>query len=215
MFSVLIVLGNLTYQKFVHIDLFNFLKFELSTGAILYPLTFLITDLIAEFYGKENANFCVKLGIATNIVVALIISFMDCLPATSWSKISSEEFHKIFGFYNIAFLGSILACFFSQSLDIIIYLAIKKLTKDRFLWLRNFISTSISLLIDTSIVIIFMSIFGIFAKEQILPLIKNSYSFKLLFAALNIPIFYLAVWIIRKKASLGSYRSEGRNLYKI
>lgn len=199
-FSVLIVLGNLIYQKFVHLDLFGLIKFELSVGAILYPLTFLITDLIAEFYGKDNANFCVKLGIAANIMVALIIGLMDILPATGWSKITNQEFHKIFGFYNIAFLGSILACFISQSLDIKIYLFIKKLTRDRFLWLRNFVSTSISLMIDTAIVIIFMSIFGIFPKEQIFPLITNSYSFKLLFTALNIPIFYFAVFYIKRKS---------------
>ena len=52
-FSTLIILGNLIYQKFVMLQI-PFYKFELSAGAILYPLTFLITDIITELYGKKS-----------------------------------------------------------------------------------------------------------------------------------------------------------------
>ncbi|WP_410526340.1 VUT family protein [Rickettsia massiliae] len=62
-----------------------------------YPLTFLLTDLIAEFYGKERANFCVKLAIIFNIIVILIISLMDKLEATNWSNVDNITFHKVFG----------------------------------------------------------------------------------------------------------------------
>jgi uncharacterized PurR-regulated membrane protein YhhQ (DUF165 family) len=51
-------------------------------GAITYPLTFLLTDLIAEFYGKNKANFCVKLALTINIMVAILIAIMDSLTAT-------------------------------------------------------------------------------------------------------------------------------------
>ncbi|MEY4464318.1 MAG: hypothetical protein RLZZ81_1289 [Pseudomonadota bacterium] len=72
-FTVLIIVGNLIYQKFVSLNIFNLYILELSVGAIFYPLTFLLTDLIAEFYGKERANFCVKIAIVFNIIVVLII----------------------------------------------------------------------------------------------------------------------------------------------
>ena len=51
-FSVVVVSGNLIYQKFIELPFFALHTFELSVGAILYPLTFLLTDLITEFYGK-------------------------------------------------------------------------------------------------------------------------------------------------------------------
>ncbi|MCZ6902528.1 MAG: VUT family protein, partial [Rickettsia endosymbiont of Ixodes persulcatus] len=54
-------------KKLVSLNIFNFYILELSVGAIFYPLTFLLTDLIAEFYGKERANFCIKLAIIFNI----------------------------------------------------------------------------------------------------------------------------------------------------
>ncbi len=203
-FVTLIVTSNLIYQKFVYLPILPFHTFELSVGAILYPLTFLITDLIAEFYGKEKAKFCIKLAIAMNILAALIIAGMDQLEATTWSKIDNSTFHKIFGFYSVAFMGSIIANYIAQSVDVVIYLWIKKLTKNKFLWLRNNISTAISLLIDTSIVVSFLTIFGVLPIEQMLSLIINSYLFKLFFIVFSTPLFYVAFYLIKNFSKINS-----------
>ena len=196
MFTVTIVLNNLTYQKFVKL-LLPFNQVEISVGAILYPITFLITDLIAELYGKAKANFCVTTSIFLNLIVVMIIFIMDSLPATSWSKINDSTFHNVFGFYGVAFVGSILACYISQTLDVYLYISIKKLTKNSLLWLRNLGSTSISLFIDTCVVIIFLTLFGILEKEHMLELIINSYSWKLFFTFCSVPIFYILVSVSR------------------
>ena len=126
LFSVLIVMGNLIYQKFVFLTILPFHTFELSVGAILYPLTFLLTDLITEFYGKEKASFCVKLAISMNIFVACVIIGMDQLEATSWSTVDKMTFYRVFGFYGIAFVGSIIACYIAQIVDITLYLWIRR-----------------------------------------------------------------------------------------
>ena len=159
------MLGNMVYQKFVSLQ-FPFYKFELSVGAILYPLTFLVTDLIVECYGKEKAQFCVKLAVCINILVVMIITFMDYLPATTWSKINDEVFHNVFGYYGVAVIGSIIACYISQIIDVRLYLFISKITNGQYLWLRNIVGTSISLFIDTIVVIVFMTTFNIFPVEQ-------------------------------------------------
>lgn len=195
--SVLIVVGNLIYQKFVLLPILPFHTFELSVGAILYPLTFLLTDLITEFYGKEKANFCVKLGISMNILVAFVIMGMDQLEATQWSKINNIMFHKVFGFYSVAFIGSILACYTAQTVDIILYLWIRKLTKGKWLWARNNGSTAVSLLIDTFMVIAFMTIFGVLPPDRMWGIIINSYLFKLFFSLCSTPLFYMSVKLIR------------------
>jgi uncharacterized integral membrane protein (TIGR00697 family) len=99
--AVLIVIGNMIYQKFVVLPILPFYTFELSVGVITYPLTFLLTDLIAEFYGKNKTNFCVKLALTMNIMVAILIAIMDSLTATEWSKIDDIIFHKVFGLYSL------------------------------------------------------------------------------------------------------------------
>lgn len=206
LFSVLLVMGNLIYQKFVFLPIFSFHTFELSVGAILYPLTFLLTDLITEFYGKEKANFCVRLAICMNIFIACVIAGMDQLESTAWSKIDSATFHKVFGLYSVAFIGSIIACYTAQTVDITIYLWIRKMTKGKWLWARNNGSTAISLFVDTSIVIIFMTTFQILPIDRLWPLIINSYLFKLFFSICSIPLFYILVGFIRNLQQNGSDR---------
>lgn len=196
-FAVLLVTGNLIYQKFVTLSFLPFHTFELSIGAILYPLTFLLTDLIAEFYGREKANFCVQSAIAMNVIIAFVLMGMDALPATEWSKIDTDTFHHVFGFYSVAFIGSILACYVAQRIDILLYLGIRKLTGTKWLWLRNNASTSLSLLIDTSIVISFMTFFGVLPFDRMGSLILNSYLFKLFFSICSTPLFYACVGILR------------------
>ncbi|WP_410519704.1 queuosine precursor transporter [Candidatus Cyrtobacter comes] len=207
LFVSLIMLGNLIYQKFVSLQL-PFYKFELSVGAVLYPLTFLITDLITEFYGKERAQFCIRFAMVINILVAIIIAFMDYLPATEWSKINDETFHNVFGYYGVAFAGSIIACYTSQAIDVRLYLLIHSLTKGKYLWLRNNGSTSISLLIDTTVVIGFMTIFGIFPVEQMWTLIVNSYSWKLFFTICSTPLFYISVSFIKYFSNFNKVRAS-------
>lgn len=204
LFAVIITIGNMIYQKFVALPLLPFHTFEISTGVLFYPLAFLITDLIAEFYGKERASFCVKLGILMNVTAACILLFVDSLDALEWSKVDTATFHRVFGAYHIAFLGSMIACYVSQSIDIRIYLWIKKLTGGRYLWIRNVVSTAFSLLIDTSVVLSFMSFFGALEVESLIALIVNSYSFKLFMTICMTPIFYCAVWMIRRCIRLDS-----------
>lgn len=207
LFVSLIILGNLTYQKFVSLQL-PFYKFELSVGAILYPLTFLITDLITEFYGKEKVQFCIRFAIFINIFVVIIIAIMNYLPATTWSKINDETFDKVFGYYGVAFVGSIIACYTSQAIDVRLYLLIRDLTKNKYLWLRSNGSTCISLLLDTTIVIGFMTMFGIFSSKQMWLLIANSYSWKLFFTVCSTPLFYISVLSIKYFLNFGKTASE-------
>ncbi len=201
LFAILVVLGNMIYQKFVALPIFPFYTFELSVGVLIYPMTFFITDLIAEFYGKERANFCVKLAIIMNVIAASIIYGMSSLKATEWSFIDDQTFNKVFGMYGVAFGASAVACYISQNIDVRIYLRLKTMTNNRYLWLRNNVSTAISLLIDTSIVISLMCFFGAIPLEQMGLLIFNGYIFKLLFVISSTPLFYICVALIGRLRS--------------
>lgn len=198
MFSVMIVSGNLVYQKFIELPLSSLYTFELSVGAMFYPLTFLLTDLITEFYGKDKANLCVKLGIAMNLLIMGLVSLMDSLTSTTWSPVDDQTFHRVFGFYSVAFIGSLLACYTAQSVDIILYTWIRRLTGAKWLWLRNNGSTAVSLFIDTAIVISFMTFFGALPTAHMGTLIWNSYVYKVCFTVLSTPLFYMSVYGLRK-----------------
>ncbi len=198
LFAVLIILGNLTYQKFVTLP-FYLHPTTLSVGALLYPLTFFITDLISEFFGREKARFCVAAALLMNFLTAAILVGMDALPATSWSRLDNTTFHQVFGSYRLAFAGSMLACYTAQILDVTVYLWIKKRTQSRWLWLRSNSSTALALWVDTFLVVGFMAFFGLLPWEHFFTLVINSYLYKLLFTVCSTPFFYLCVRIIRAK----------------
>ncbi|MEI6805982.1 MAG: queuosine precursor transporter [Myxococcaceae bacterium] len=196
LFAVLIVTGNLVYQKFVILPILPFHTFELSIGAILYPFTFMISDLLAEFYGREKARFCVKLALSLNILIAFIIFGMDHLPATSWSTIDNHTFHQVFGHTVPASLISVTAAYVSQRFDISTYLFIRN--KTGWLGLSNFAATSLSLFIDTCIVVSILNFLGLIPAGQAYWLIFNGYLFKFCLAICNVPFFYASLAIIRK-----------------
>lgn len=198
-FSILTVLGNLTYQKFVSLPLGPFYTFNLSVGALLYPFTFLIMDLLTELFGKDKAIFCIKLAIGMDVFAMAIIMGMDQLNATSWSFLTNDLFHSVFGFYGIAFTGSIIALYVAQKIDVLLYLQIRHWTKGRFLWLRSSGSTAISLLVDTMIVVSVLTLFDVLPEKEFMTLIKGSYGFKLLCTVLNIPLFYGFVRLYKAK----------------
>lgn len=198
LFSVLVVTGNLTYQKFVTLNFIG-MSFELGVGAIIYPLTYLISDIVAEFYGRDMAIFVVRLAIAMNLITMSLVTLFVQLPATPWSRVNDEIFALVFGLFGIAFGASLIACYLSQLLDIRLYLLLKKISGNKLLLLRNLISTSLSLLVDTITVLCIMYLFGILPFAKLGELILSSYSYKLLFAITLSPIFYLLVLVIRKK----------------
>jgi len=201
LFSLLIILGNTVCQKFVYLPIFSFHTFELSAGCILYPATYMLTDLIAEFYGKASARYCVRVAMVMNIMMALLLTFMDQLNATQWSKVDDATFHNVFGLYSIFLAGSLVACYISQYVDITIYLLLRKMTHGKIIWLRNLASTSISLLIDTCIVVCFIAIFGALPLEQVSSLIFNSYLYKLFASVCCVPLLYAGISVINKITS--------------
>ena len=96
-FIASLVVSNLIFQKFLTWDFFGIYTFEISVGILPYPVTFLVTDLISEIYGKKKANQVVITGIVASAFSLLIIMVSDAAPATSWSPIGNEVFHQVFG----------------------------------------------------------------------------------------------------------------------
>lgn len=197
LFALIIVVGNLTFQKFVYLHIFN-LKLTISVGVLLYPVTYLITDLVTEFYGKNKAIFIVKNGIFVNIICSIIIAVLSELDATESSKIDNDTFNNVFSHYKIAILASMIACYISQYIDIYIYFWLKVITNGRFIMLRNILSTSISLFWDSLIVISILSYFHILPYEMFFEIITGNYSYKLFCTLVLSPMFFMACLLVKK-----------------
>lgn len=202
LFIASLVVSNLIFQKFFYWDFFGIYTFEISVGILPYPITFLITDLISEIYGKKKANEVVTAGIFASFFSLLIIYASDAVPATTWSPVDDLLFNKVFGATALAVIASMMAYLFAQYVDIQIFHFWKRLTKGKHLWLRNNFSTFFSQFIDTFTVLFLLCSFGKIEWELFGALLFSGFIFKVLVALLDTPFLYAGVYAFRKRFHL-------------
>jgi uncharacterized integral membrane protein (TIGR00697 family) len=207
LFIASLVTSNLIFQKFFYwypfdIEIFDTKLFEVSVGLLPYPITFLITDILSEIYGKKKANDVVIAGIFASFFSLAIIYVSKEVPATSWSPVQDSTFIEVFGAAPLAVLASMIAYLFAQFIDIRVYHFWKQFTKGKHLWLRNNFSTFSSQIIDTLTVLLLLCFFGIIDWSNFLGLLISGVIFKMMIAALDTPILYLVVYAFRKRFNL-------------
>lgn len=202
LFIASLVASNLIFQKFFYWEPFGIYRFEISVGILPYPITFLITDILSEIYGKRKANKVVIAGIFASLFSMLIILISDFAPAIESSPINNDTFHRVFGLSPLAVFASMMAYLFAQFVDIKIFHFWKNLTKGKHLWLRNNFSTFASQFIDTFTVIFLLCIFKILPWEIFTSLLISGFLFKVIVAILDTPLLYGAVFLFRKRFKL-------------
>jgi len=194
-----LVASNLIFQKFFHWSPFGIYTFELSVGILPYPITFLVTDLVSEIYGRKRAKQMVMTGFIASVFTLLIITLADLVPATQWSPISDQTFSQVFGLTFVAIGASMAAYLIAQLVDVQLFHFWKKLTKGRHLWLRNNASTFGSQLVDTMVILLILCSFEVIAWERFSSLLINGFLFKVLVAMADTPIVYFVVWLFRNQ----------------
>lgn len=198
LFVAFLVLCNLIANKFVSIKLpFFSTPFIVSCGILPYPITFLITDLLSEFYGKKRTAVVVFTGFLASLFIVLILKITGGLSAISGSPVSDASYAEVFGNSWRVIGASMTAYLFAQFIDIQLYEFWKRLTKGKKLWLRNNASTIFSQLVDTILVILVLFI-GVKTYSEITSMIIDGWVFKLICALVDTPIIYVSVFLIRR-----------------
>ncbi len=216
LFITSLVVSNLIFQKFFYWNPFGDIKvlgaslFEVSVGILPYPVTFLITDLISEIYGRKKANQIVTAGIFASLFSMAIILVAETAPAIPSSPIKDDLFRKVFALSPIAVLASMIAYLMAQYVDIALYHFWKRVTHSKHLWLRNNFSTFSSQFIDTFTVVGLLCVFKVLPWDLFFGLVVSGFLFKVFIAILDTPFLYLFVYIFRKRFGLA--RGEEINL---
>jgi queuosine precursor transporter len=170
-----------------------------SVGMILFPVTFLLTDVINDFYGRKGARFVTMVGAGMATLAYLMLVITTALPTDVDSYFQDGEYAKIFGGSSKLFLASIVAYLIGQILDINIFLFWKRATKGKHLWLRATGSTLLSQLVDTATI---NSIFwaGVADKTWgwIIAKIIREYLIKVAVAVLLTPVVYAVHGLIMR-----------------
>jgi len=189
-----------------HINLFgNIMDFNLTAGAVIWPVVFITSDLINEYFGRPGVK---RISYLTAIMIAyafmVIFVTIRLVPADFWIQGYSKDsagnyfnmdyaFNTIFGQGQRIIVGSLTAFLIGQLVDAFVFHKFKQATGDKMLWLRSTGSTLISQLID-SFVVLYIAFAGIFAQDVLIAIAITNYIYKfykLLMAIVLIPFIYL------------------------
>ena len=186
LFLASLLLANILASKIVLIG-----GLILPAAIILYPLTFLFTDVISEIEGKKSARDLVIAGFYLSCVMVVVLFIGKLLPpAPFWRH--QEAYNVILGSTPRIVAASMIAYLVSQNHDVWAFHWWKKKTGGRHLWLRNNMSTVVSQLMDSAL-FIFIAFVGIYPLAVIGTMIASQYMVKLLIALFDTPFCYILV----------------------
>ena len=165
------------------------MSFNLTAGAVIWPVVFITTDLINEYFGKPGVKF-ISFLTAALIAYAFIVLFFSIHlpPAEWWLDANSKDtqgnhfnmdyaFSKIFGQGQRIIVGSLTAFLLGQLVDVFVFQQLRKTTGSKMLWLRATGSTLVSQLVD-SFVVLFIAFYGMFSFQQLIAIGVTNYLYK-------------------------------------
>ena len=200
-FTGAIVAANLMGTKVIPFFTIGGFEFTGSVGIFLFPLTFLITDIVAEVYGPRATRAIVTGTLVVLGIVLGVTALATVVPPAARFAARNEAYVSVFRSSLRIMAASIVAFTLSQYHDVWAFDFWKKRTQGRFLWLRNNASTLVSQLIDT---VVFMLIAFWGTSEQFTlgfvmgSMVPPYYVLKILAAFLDTPLVYLGVSLLRR-----------------
>ncbi len=209
-FLTALLIGDTIGSKLFTLDIplgFTTVHATLSVGAIWFPITFLLTDVINEFYGSEGARFVTFLGFFMAIFAFLVIFAARRIPAAPFSPIGQDTFDNVFGNANRIFVASLIAYLVGQLVDIGIFQFAKRLTQSRHIWLRSTGSTLISQLIDT-LLVTYLAFWGKLTPAQLKQTAVTSYVVKVMLAIGLTPVIYAMHGFIHRQLGIDEHPAD-------
>jgi hypothetical protein len=188
-----VLISNIIAYKIVLFD-FGFVTFIATSATLVFSVTFLLTDIVNEKFGRKETQKMILIAFLTQIATAFFIWIAISLePAPFWTD--QEIFAKIIGFAPRIMFASWIAFLVSENADAYLFSWFKKITKGRHLWMRNLFSSIPSMALDT---IIFVTI-AFYNVQPLLPLMIGVLAIKWLVSIVDVPFMYLNRRVMYKK----------------
>ena len=188
---------NALLGEIIGVKLITLGPYTMTMGVIPWPVVFITTDLVNEYFGKEGVKRLTFLTMGLILYAFLVIYLSLLIPAAGISPVGDEVYNQVFGQSLWIIVGSITAFVVSQLIDVSVFWFFKGKTGNKMLWLRATGSTMISQLIDTFIVMgIAFWLPGKMSTEDYFNVSLTNYTYKVLVALGITPIIYICHGLI-------------------
>lgn len=191
--STILIVSNLSSTK-----MFDFFGTGLiwDGGAILFPVSYILGDIITEIFGFENAKKVIWTAFAMNLIAVLALFIVQLLPpGPGWEN--QVAYETIIGFMPRIVAGSLIAFVTGQILNAYVFVKIKEITKSKHLWQRAIGSSLIGDLVDT-VIFTTIAFIGTISTFQFIGLLVIAYVSKIIGETILLPVTYGAIKLCRK-----------------
>lgn len=190
-----------------------------TCGMLAFPVTFLITDIANEFYGKKAARRIALVSFCMAMIAFAFINVSLAMPSLDADfNIKPETFRAVFGNARIMYVASLTAYLIGTLCDISIFNILKRITGGKFIWLRATGSTVISQMIDSLVVTFLAFSLGrtLFPSPDAAPMplaevfktAATGYTLKLVIAVCLTPAIYLSHGFVKRVFHLSPVPAE-------
>ncbi|MCC6243521.1 MAG: queuosine precursor transporter [Gemmatimonadaceae bacterium] len=176
------------------------LGFDLSVGAFMFPVVFIMTDVIGEVYGRRVARLFVLAGFVSTALFTLYTAVALAMPWSDTAAALRSSYNQIFGLSARIAGASLLAFIVSEYQDVAAFFFFKRRLGERGFWLRSNLSNLWSQLLDTSLFMI-VAFWGVYEVSALLRLVVSWWLFKVAMGVLYTPLAYAGVRLLRGRAS--------------
>ena len=166
-------------------------------GAFLFPLTYIVGDVLSEVYGLRAARKAIFIGFAMSVLAALTFWLVQVSPpAADWPN--QEAFEAVIGFVPRIVVASVLGFLVGQLLNAYVLVRIKERTKERALWLRLIGSTAVGEFADT-LVFCTIAFYGVITGAEFWNYVLVGYLYKTLLEIVLLPVTYRVIAAVKRR----------------
>jgi uncharacterized integral membrane protein (TIGR00697 family) len=191
LFCGLLLISNIGATKLI-----QFGPIITDGGALLFPMTYILGDVLSEVYGFRRAKRAILMGFGLSILASFTFWLVqEAPPADAYTN--QEAFEAVLGFVPRIVLASVLGYLAGQLLNAYVLVKIKERTREKALWLRLIGSTVVGELADTA-VFCTVAFFGVITGGEFISYVVTGYVYKVLVEVVFLPITYPVIALVKR-----------------
>lgn len=203
LFVTCLITANITAVKLVKLY-----GFVLPAAILIFPLSYIIGDVLTEVYGYGQARRVIWLGFFCNFIAVLAIWVGQVLPAASFWE-AQKAYERILGYTPRLLVASFLAYLVGEFANSFVLAKMKMATRGKWLWLRTIGSTLVGQGLD-SLVFITLAFIGTIPFAPLVLTIFTQWLAKSIYEAAVTPLTYIVVKFLKRKEGLDVYDHDTR-----
>lgn len=174
------------------------LGLHLSVGVFMFPVVFLMTDVIGEIYGKRMARLFVLAGFVSTALFVLYSFISLAMPWAQAGEWVHASYNTVFGISARIAIASLVAFVVAEYQDVFAFFFFREKWGTKFFWLRSNLSNLWSQFLDT-IIFMVIAFYGVYSNEALVSLIISWWLFKVAMGVLYTPLSYVGLWLLKDK----------------